>query len=584
MPWKPKDAHRHKKGLSDKQARQWAHVANSALASCLADKVKRDICEASAVRQANSAVGSPKEKASVISDNITGNLIHGSGGILNPMRDGNRCECPKCGKKSSGKKPCAKRECPKCKAKLRKAKEGKKVVEKSGDLSKEQEIEAIRDAFHEMFSPQESQPVLASSPNSFWVRDMFDDHIIVRGNKKFYKVGYKRTKESIEFDPFLEWVEVEQEWTESKLKVYKTASGDWRWLTISNVAILDKEDEIVSEKAYDDAIVWAEANGAFGELDCLHVVDTDVGDCDFMARLGDQLVEGGLWRGDMRSSRTRLKVQDDPDYWGVSIKFKYDPEQFDGKVYKGGIRIPKRTILPRHMAASYGTAIAVTGGETMKAIDEETKVALTELGFTEDEVAELAERQKSLPPEEENVVEKGDETEVAEEDETEVTEKQGGWNKIRKLIEDALDKVKTPEPETVKSDTAELPKANTEVEPTNEEVQEMVEKRFAEFSQVVAKAVGEQVAVLTLAIEKVESGQQAIEARLAEAEKFVEDKVLERLAELPPVVKVRLTEVSATAVEPITPATQAVKSAQGVLMDDIATEVKRKTSTAQYEV
>lgn len=453
------------------------------------------------VEDAGKSFGDRKEsKATVASDNITGNLIHGSDGILNPMRGGHQCECPKCGKKTSGEKPCAKRECKKCGAKLRKVKEDKKM-------------------------------------------------------------------------------------NQSELKVYKTASGEWRWLTISNVAIEDKEQEIVSEKAYDDAIAWAEANGAFGELDCLHVVDTDVGDCDFMARLGDQLVEGGLWRGDMRSSRTRQKVQDNPDYWGVSIKFKYDPEQFDGKVYKGGIRIPKRTILPRRMAASYGTAIAVTGGEMMKAIDEETKVALTELGFTEDEVTELAERQKALPPEEENVVEKEDETEVIEGNETEVAETPGFWDNLRKTVAEVVGKrEKTSEPETVESATAELPKAKTEVEPITEEVQEMVEKRFAEFSQVVAKAVGERVAVLTVAIEDVKTKQQAIEERLAEAEKFVEDKVLERLAELPPIVKVRPTEVSVTATVADNPVQQAVKSAVGALMDDIVTEVKRKTSSAQYEV
>jgi Putative phage serine protease XkdF len=54
MPWVAADADRHKKGLSAKQKRQWAHVANSALERCQAESGTD--CEGRAVRQANSAV------------------------------------------------------------------------------------------------------------------------------------------------------------------------------------------------------------------------------------------------------------------------------------------------------------------------------------------------------------------------------------------------------------------------------------------------------------------------------------------------------------------------------------------------
>lgn len=59
VPWTPADAKRHKKGLSPKQARQWAHIANAALAACLARGGSQSSCEGSAVRQANGAVGTP---------------------------------------------------------------------------------------------------------------------------------------------------------------------------------------------------------------------------------------------------------------------------------------------------------------------------------------------------------------------------------------------------------------------------------------------------------------------------------------------------------------------------------------------
>lgn len=52
MPWTAKDAKRHKKGLSPSQAKEWAKVANSVLASCQKEGGKD--CEGKAIRVANS--------------------------------------------------------------------------------------------------------------------------------------------------------------------------------------------------------------------------------------------------------------------------------------------------------------------------------------------------------------------------------------------------------------------------------------------------------------------------------------------------------------------------------------------------
>ena len=54
MPWSAEDADRHNGGLSDEQKRQWAAVANAALAKC--EKEGGKDCEGSAIRQANAAV------------------------------------------------------------------------------------------------------------------------------------------------------------------------------------------------------------------------------------------------------------------------------------------------------------------------------------------------------------------------------------------------------------------------------------------------------------------------------------------------------------------------------------------------
>jgi hypothetical protein len=58
MPWKPSDAHKHKKGLTKKQAEKWAEIANEVYRECKKNNGKD--CEGKAIRIANSKVGSSK--------------------------------------------------------------------------------------------------------------------------------------------------------------------------------------------------------------------------------------------------------------------------------------------------------------------------------------------------------------------------------------------------------------------------------------------------------------------------------------------------------------------------------------------
>tara|TARA_Y100000310_G_scaffold269827_1_gene283312 strand:- start:25245 stop:26510 length:1266 start_codon:yes stop_codon:yes gene_type:complete len=63
MPWKISDVDKFKKGLTDKQKEKWLAIANAALKECT-DKDSGQVieCEASAIRIANSRVGSKKSK------------------------------------------------------------------------------------------------------------------------------------------------------------------------------------------------------------------------------------------------------------------------------------------------------------------------------------------------------------------------------------------------------------------------------------------------------------------------------------------------------------------------------------------
>jgi len=57
MPWTVSDVDSHKKGLSATQKRQWVHIANQSLASCLAEGNSQSFCEGKAIRMASGSVG-----------------------------------------------------------------------------------------------------------------------------------------------------------------------------------------------------------------------------------------------------------------------------------------------------------------------------------------------------------------------------------------------------------------------------------------------------------------------------------------------------------------------------------------------
>ena len=305
--------------------------------------------------------------------------------------------------------------------------------------------------------------------------------------------------------------------------VYKAADGSARWASISNVAIKDKEFEIVTEKAYDDAIEYARETGDFGEIDLVHVDGTDVGQCDVMMRAGKRLIEGGPF-DDTDLARGAIKaVESDPDYWGVSIKFVYDPSKFDGEKYHGNIRIRKRTILPQEMAASFGTRfVAMNGGSKMKdELSDKARAVLAELNVSEDEIETLAEKQIEPEP---NVVEKIETVEV----------RKSVWERLKEALLGAEEAEPEPDAETGGEEIVE------EVEPAEvQEKQEDMTEAIKALTVAISTPLIEQIGVLATSI-------KAMESRLQEAEKAVEDKFLLKLAEVPPVVKVRASQVDAT--------------------------------------
>jgi hypothetical protein len=225
----------------------------------------------------------------------------------------------------------------------------------------------------------------------------------------------------------------------------------------------------------------------------------------------------------------------------MSLKFRYDPSQFNGREYKGGIQILKRTVLPRHMAASFGTAIAVSGGERMKMDERARQVLKEDIGLPDEEITALAEKQKELP--EENVVEKA--------------------SILDRLVE-FLGKGQEKKAEKDAEEVEEVKEVQPEPTPEPEQAPAEKEDKGAEIalSEDVVKAVGIKVAealapIFSQEIEKatapIQRELETLRAQVAEASKSVEEKVEERLEELPKVVVAKASAVEATKTEGSTP-------------------------------
>jgi hypothetical protein len=582
----------------------------------------------------------PTDKAAV--SPVVGSMIHGSGGILNPMRDGDNgdaktstCICPECGHegKKIGSVACEDRLCPKCGSKMQakensmedKEQESSKATWDSAYVSKlpnsaflyvesgDGEGETPKGKRHLPYKDANGKVDLPHLRNAIsrlgqsdtgtgensWLTADLRKRLMTKAQGILKKHGGgdsgKEDEKSTEAEPGID----------QKFTVYK--SGDtWRWLSISNVAIRDREGEIITEKAYSDAISYARDNSA-GELDLVHVNGTDVGDCDLQHVLNGQLLEGGPWHSTKRAVDARESVQSDPDYWGVSIKFEFDPDQFDGQIYHGGIRILKRSILPRQMAASYGTAIAVTGGEQMKALDEETKDALGKLGVSEEEIAILAEKQVG---EQANVKTKEEDVDLEPKLTPEppepvptisIPQKASFFQSLKATVSDftenwfTADGAESTEPEPTVPAVVEQPPAEKEVDPEVEKDAETdpVKALTKTFGEAVAKSVREAMAPLQEIITQQQEKMLAMEKRLLETEKDVETKVNERLESLPPIVKVQASHVQATetdsgAVGLNVAQKQEVQTYVSKLMGDIVGEVEKKVShqfaTGKFEI
>jgi len=164
----------------------------------------------------------------------------------------------------------------------------------------------------------------------------------------------------------------------SVLQTWKQDDGQYRWLFISNTAVQDREQEVVSRQALQSAVAKMDESGDRGTLDFWHIDGTDLGWCDFQAVHGYALIESGLWSPTVEGISAAKSVMADPDHWAVSIKFRYMPKDTETIMVEGRpilvyndvdlVSQGARTILPRGKEASLFTSCDTLGGETVDAV------------------------------------------------------------------------------------------------------------------------------------------------------------------------------------------------------------------------
>lgn len=166
-------------------------------------------------------------------------------------------------------------------------------------------------------------------------------------------------------------------------RVFKDASGHYRWVAQSSTAFEDRDKEIVSTKALEDDCRFADSTGTYGPLRWWHTPGLDLGDCDFNAMHGRVLIESGTFRSPVIAQ----KVAQAAPQLEISLGFFHLPTEPDADGVFHHIRRFERSLVPRGKASNRYTAFTVKETVPM----DETKIAYlrTELKFSDAQIAEI---------------------------------------------------------------------------------------------------------------------------------------------------------------------------------------------------
>lgn len=154
------------------------------------------------------------------------------------------------------------------------------------------------------------------------------------------------------------WVQQLKYKAAPSFRVYKDASGSWRWVGVSSTAYRDRDGEIVSSEALRQAVALSDATGDRGPLRYWHVPGLDLGTCDFQAVAGP----GDRWlieSGRIPDDRVARAVAKQASTQGMTIGFLHPEAEPDTDGVFHHIRIFERSFAPRERVSNYFTSFHV---------------------------------------------------------------------------------------------------------------------------------------------------------------------------------------------------------------------------------
>lgn len=196
------------------------------------------------------------------------------------------------------------------------------------EMSLDQQVQAIRDAWYQQNIDLSENGVIADSPG--WVKEVYSDHVIVESTVGLYKIPYGKDAEGV--ITFGERVKVEIEYVPAKagaLALYKDKAGDWRWVgwVTNQYRDNDRPREILSAKAHERFIAKADELGKYPELWMWHVPDSKAGAADWLGFADGFLIASGRFDKDKAGvAETLAKSTDQLTMSHGFVRLKHDPE------------------------------------------------------------------------------------------------------------------------------------------------------------------------------------------------------------------------------------------------------------------
>lgn len=162
------------------------------------------------------------------------------------------------------------------------------------------------------------------------------------------------------------WKNIELPEVDGGFKIITDEDGNLRWLSVSSNAFEDREKELFTTAALEEAVEYADKSGERGPLMFYHIPGTEIGQCDYQAVVGRFLLESGTFDDTPLSQKAVEYFANSDEEHQVSIGYQYRiGDEEDGQY--DWLRIKERSICPLGTAANQWTDFKVIGETPMDA-------------------------------------------------------------------------------------------------------------------------------------------------------------------------------------------------------------------------